>query len=294
MSSIDNFTVNPEEITYLGQGLERPECVIAEQDGALRIADNRGIYTLHRPGQEPVLIGKKRGMPNGMALDRNGLMYVADIEAENVYAIDSQGTIEIVMNSVNGAAPGAVNFVYLDDLGRLWITICTRTENRLEAIMQGIPDGYLLLKDANGIRVVAEGLRFANEVRMDASGKYLYVAETGAGHVSRFLVAPDGSLSQREVVGPSPLFPGAKIDGITFDVEGNLWVTEITQNALVVLKPDGSTRTVFIDPEAKYINLPTSVTFAGEDRRTVYIGNLRMDKVACFRSPVAGAPMHHW
>ncbi|MCC0017625.1 MAG: SMP-30/gluconolactonase/LRE family protein [Rhodobiaceae bacterium] len=221
-------------------------------------------------------------------------MYVADIDAEEVYRVDFSGNRETVIGSLNKEALGAVNFVYLDAVGRLWVTVCTRTSPRHDAVWSEIPDGYILLKDQSGVRCVANELCFANEVRVDNSGEYLYVAETAAGHVTRFRIGVDGSLSGREIFGPSPLFPGAKIDGITFDCEGNLWVTELTQNALVVLKPDGAPKTIFSDPDGAVMTLPTSVTFGGDDLKTVFVGTIKMDRIPTFRSPVAGAPMYHW
>jgi sugar lactone lactonase YvrE len=78
------------------------------------------------------------------------------------------------------------------------------------------------------------------------------------------------------------VFPGAKVDGITFDSEGNLWVTEITRNALVVILPDGRAETVFEDPEGKTLLMPTSITFVG---RTALVGSLKMDHLAAFDVP---------
>ena len=103
-------------------------------------------------------------------------------------------------------------------------------------------------------------IRFTNEVRVQDD--YLYVAETARGRVVRLRIHGD-SLGAAEVYGPDPLFPGAKIDGITFDAAGNLWVTEITRNAILVLSPDAQAHTVFEDPEGKTLLMPTSITFAG-------------------------------
>ena len=85
-----------------------------------------------------------------------------------------------------------------------------------------------------------------------------------------------------EAYGPDPLFPGAKVDGITIDGEGNLWVTEITRNALVVILPYGRAETVFEDPEGKTLLMPTSITFVG---RTALVGSLKMDHLAAFDVP---------
>ena len=39
------FEINPEEITFVGEGLQRPECILAERDGGLWAADSRGGVT---------------------------------------------------------------------------------------------------------------------------------------------------------------------------------------------------------------------------------------------------------
>jgi len=297
MNTIDGFRVERKDLQFLGTGLSRPECIIAQPDGVLRVSDDRGMYTLHQDGKASVLVGRKRGVTNGMALGRDGWLYIADIEAQDVYRIGlnpNPGREEIVFNGLNHTKPGAVNFVYFDMRGRLWITISTRWSSRPDAIAQGADDGYVLLMDEHGGRVAAEGIQFTNEVRVDAAGQFLYVAETAAGHVSRFRLERDGTLSERQIYGPSPIFDGAKIDGITFDVQGNLWVTEITQNAIVVIKPDGSSQRILHDPNGEFLPIPTSVTFGGKDLKTVYVGSLKTDSVAWFRSPVAGLPLYHW
>jgi hypothetical protein len=37
-----------------------------------------------------------------------------------------------------------------------------------------------------------------------------------------------------------------------------------------------------------------SITFGGEDLRTVYLGTLLGSRIPYFRSPVAGLPLAHW
>jgi sugar lactone lactonase YvrE len=97
-----------------------------------------------------------------------------------------------------------------------------------------------------------------------------------------------------ERFGPDPLYPGARVDGITFDAAGNLWVTELSRNAIVVIAPDGTSTTIFEDPAGEQVRVPTSITFGGEDLRTVYVGSLVLDKLPTFRSPIPGEPLYHW
>ncbi len=295
MARIDGFSVDKATLQFVGKGLSRPECIIAEPDGTLWISDDRGALTcIEAITGKQRLIGPPEGIPNGVAMMSDGKFLIADIGARCIYQIDRDGNKSILYDSLDGKPLGAVNFVYFDGQDRLWVAVSTVTEPRLRAVETAIPDGYILLIDANGPRRVAEGLYFTNEIRVDSEGKYLYVAETTAGGVTRFTIGVDGSLSDKQPFGPRPLFDGAKVDGITFDVDGNLWVTEITRNQIVVLKPDGSALTIFDDPEGQIIDFPTSVTFGGPDLCTVYVGSLRMDKLTVFRSPVPGVPMRYW
>ena len=42
VNPIIGFKVDPADIQYIGQDLQRPECILAEPDGTLWSADTRG------------------------------------------------------------------------------------------------------------------------------------------------------------------------------------------------------------------------------------------------------------
>jgi gluconolactonase len=42
----------------------------------------------------------------------------------------------------------------------------------------------------------------------------------------------------------------------------------------------------------KTLNLPTSLSFGGADRRTVYVGSLGLSHLVTFNSPVAGLSLY--
>ena len=294
MTSMADFRLSPADIDFVGAELSRPECIIAAPGGTLWISDNRGGVTQRTPDGAQTIIGGIGGDPNGLAMDRQGNLYIANIGDGRLYRLQPDGSHLVLLERFGGKPLGAVNFVYLDHLDRLWLTISTVTEPRSEAVKQPRPDGYILRRDGGTWRRVAEGFHFTNEVRLDRAGRHLYVAETATGTVTRLPVLADGSLGKREAFGPSPLFPGALIDGITFDAAGNLWVTEISRNALVVIQPDGTAVTVFEDPAGSVLQVPTSLTFGGADLKTAYVGSLRMTRLARFQAPFPGEPLRHW
>ena len=178
-------------------------------------------------------------------------------------------------------------------------------------------DGYVALIDEKGIRIVADGFVGTNEARLDAREEWLYVVESNARRISRLRVQPDGSLTDREIYGPSDL--GGIPDGFAFDSFGNLWVTLVMYDRLIAITPEGDVLTLLDDgvPSqvaeldrnyyARTMNpqlmLSTggtlarwmaSVTFGGADLRTVYLGSLMGTTIPYFRSPVAGLPLVHW
>jgi sugar lactone lactonase YvrE len=295
MSTLSDFHLEPSDLAFLGRDLSRPECVLARPDGTLWISDNRGGVTRLAPDGTQTRLGKLDGDPNGIALERDGSLLIANISAARLDRLHPDGRSECVLDTFEGRPLGAANFVLVDG-DRVWVTVSTRAVPRSEAIRAPRPDGYVLLigKDQPP-RLAGEGFHFTNELRFDRARRHVYVAETARGCITRLRVEADGSFAgPPEPFGPDPLFPGAHVDGIAFDADGNLWVTEINRNALVVITPDGRAHTVFEDPAGETLSFPTSIAFGGDDLRTAYVGSLRMNRIARFRAPVPGEPLDHW
>jgi gluconolactonase len=170
-----------------------------------------------------------------------------------------------------------------------------------------------------GLRIVADGFRFTNEIRLDAREEYLYIVETCGQCITRMRVDPDGSLTHRETYGPTKLGRFGFPDGIAFDAYGNLWGTLVMVDQIFAITPEGDFQVILDDTneepalaleQAFAENRATpdhmlaaggsiapwfsSVTFGGPDLRTVYVGSLRGTRIPYFRSPVPGLPMVHW
>ena len=154
------------------------------------------------------------------------------------------GALSVLADQIDGAPLGKVNFVLRDSKDRIWVTVSIRRANWMDAVAL-VADGYIALYDGKGLRIVADGFRFTNEIRFDAREEWLYVAETCGPCVTRLRVSDDGSLSDREVFGPSD--HGAFIDGIAFDAHGNLWGTHIFRDRVFAITPQGDLRILLDD-----------------------------------------------
>lgn len=330
------FQVDRGRICTVGRDLQRPECILAERDGTLWAADARGGVMRIDPSGEQRLVVQSADphfdvasdaasslltgtLPNGLAFAANGDILISNFGTDRLELMTRSGQTRVLLDSIDGRPLGKVNFVLRDSRDRVWVTVSTMVNPWSDAITPSLADGYILLLDERGPRIVADGFSFTNEIRFDAAEEWLYVAETCGKRVSRLRVQPDGSLTDREIYGPRTLGAGV-IDGITFDAYGNLWATMIFADRLVAITPEGdllellddSDEQATADFEAAFASgapVPfetlmktggricpwlASVTFGGPDLSTVYLGGLRSTNIPCFQSPVRGLPMVHW
>ncbi|MEO7272908.1 MAG: SMP-30/gluconolactonase/LRE family protein [Vicinamibacterales bacterium] len=255
--------------------------------------------------------------PNGIALAPDGSFVIANLGDDGgIWRLHRSGLLEPVLLEVDGVPVPPANFVTVDEQDRIWISVSTRHVPRQLAWRADVADGFIILIDAAGPRIVADGLCYTNEVRPDPSGEWLYVVETFGRRVSRCVIGAGGVLGPPETV--FAIERGFFPDGIAFDEEGGLWVTSLVSNRLVrfhreqiatVLEDvnDGfvadveqafASRTMSAEhlgriPDTLLQQL-TSVAFGGPDRRTVYLGTLHASCLYRFRTDVAGAVLPHW
>ena len=215
-----DFGIDKNAIQYIGDGLQRPECILAERNGALWAADARGgIVRIAPDGEQQIITQNLSGhfegvtseatrylegtLPNGLAFARNGDILISNFGTDRLEIMTRNGDSKVLADSIEGEPIGKVNFVLRDSKDRIWITISTKIKNWMHALRPDLPDGYIARYIDGKFRIVAEGFHFTNEIRMDAREEFLYVAETTGGCISRLRVDDDGSLGEREIFGPS-------------------------------------------------------------------------------------------
>ncbi len=333
---IDNFKVKVSDLKFIGEGLQRPECILVEPDGTLWVADARGGVVKISPNRTQTIITQSSDprfsqasdlasrftqgtLPNGLVFAENGDILISNFGTDLLEVMTRDGKTKTLYDNIDGKPIGKVNFVLRDSKNRIWLTISTKTINWIEAFKPDTADGAIALVDKKGIRFVADGFHFTNEIRFDSVEEHLYITETVGRRISRMRVHPDGTLSDREIFGPPDLGPGGYPDGIAFDSYGNLWGTLIYGEKIFALTPEGDLRILFDDGNPEAIArldknffagkvtvddlLPcassvapwmASITFGGPDLKTVYIGSLKGNRIPYFTSPVAGLPMVHW
>lgn len=310
----------PADLTQIGTGLNRPECVLAARDGSLYTGDwTVGIAQIAPdgttgPAVEADLVGQGF-RPNGIALMPDGDFLFANMgRAGGVWRVGRQGDARPFAIEIAGQPIPRTNFVLVDG-DRVWITISSRTR-RHEHFTAEEDSGQILLVQNGEVALAADGLNWTNEVRISPDGSFLFVNETFACRTTRYEVAADGSLNNPVQINyPGDTYP----DGMAFDSEGALWIICVISNRLIRVALDLTWTVLFEDVDrmelarvassyasgqltwadlaqcrgSRVSNL-ASLAFGGTDLKTLYLGGLGIERVQVLRSPVAGAPLAHW
>jgi sugar lactone lactonase YvrE len=304
-----------------GAGLSRPECVVVTRSGDVFVPQwPGGVTVVHADGQTRTWRAISSPVdlrPNAIALAPDGAFLIANLGDDGgVWRLDRAGALTPLLIEVDGVHLPPANFVTVDEHDRTWISVSTRLMPRQQAWRADVADGFVVLIDASGSRIVADGLHYTNEVRPDPTGQWLYVVETFRRRMRRFPIRPGTSLGVPETV--FAMGEGFFPDGFAFDEEGGLWVTSLVSNRLLRFHHDG-VETILEDVNADFVErvehafasrsmapehlgqIPgtllqqlTSLAFGGPDRKTVYLGSLHASCLYRFRANVTGAILPHW
>ncbi|MGL4242581.1 MAG: SMP-30/gluconolactonase/LRE family protein, partial [Beijerinckiaceae bacterium] len=183
-----------DDVTTIGSGLSRPECVLATKRGDLFTADWRGgVAHLLPDGSQRLYAGETSDLPegvrpNGICLEPDGSFLLAHLGSETggVWRLDRDGQISPHLLAIDGQALPPTNFVTRDGFGRRWITVSTRVIPRALDYRASANSGFIVCMDERGARIAADGLGYANECAVDPAGRWLYVNETFGKRLSRF------------------------------------------------------------------------------------------------------------
>ncbi|MFY3383771.1 SMP-30/gluconolactonase/LRE family protein [Paracidovorax sp. MALMAid1276] len=304
--------------------LHRPECVLTNAKGDIYTADWRGgVAHIHPHGGQSFYpaqaVDGEVLKPNGIALLRDGSFLLAHLGAERggIFHLKRNGITVPWLRQVGGVELPPCNFVVEDASGRFWVTVSTRQSPRALGYRKSCNDGFVVLVDAKGARIVADGLGYTNECVVDRTGQWLYVNETFTRRLSRFAIRADGSLGEKEVF--AEFGAGTFPDGVVQDADGGFWVTSIVSNRVIRVSPEGRQevwledsdpnhlawveaayqanemgRPHLDDVKSRHLRNISSLAFGGADMRTAYLGCLLGDALPTFRMPVAGHPPIHW
>jgi gluconolactonase len=181
------------------------------------------------------------------------------------------GQVEVLADSHQGKPFVGPNDVTIDGKGRLYFT--------------DLPGGAVYRIDGPGqlARILAApDIQRPNGLQISPDDKQLYLvesnqAEGGARMIRAYELRPDGSVANMRV--HYNFFPGRSADGMSIDVEGNLYAsagmnqlrgsseTLATKTGVYVISPQGKLLRFIPIPE----DFITNNAFGGPDMKTLYV-----------------------
>ena len=317
-----NKAKNLSKINFIGKDLARPECVLVDREQILHVADWRGGVSLIFPnGRQKTITAKGnfKPKPNGIAIHPDGGWLITHLGDQNggIYKLDYKGNLLPILLELNGKPLPPTNYIHVDISGRIWITVSTRLIPRILGCKPNWKDGFIVLIDQNGPRIVADNLGFTNECLIHPITGELYVNETFSRQMSKFEVLPNGDLINKKIVTEFGI--GEFPDGFAFDTDGGVWVTCVVSNKLIRVNQKGEKEIIIDDSNFEFVSYVedayqkgllerkhldnirsqklrniSSIAFGGKDLRTVFLGCLLGNQIATFKSEKVGLPLSHW
>lgn len=317
-----------QTIGWIGQQLNRPECVLAHESGLLLMPNwsgNGGISLIDSSGATRHLASRHPFplRPNGIALEGGGTVLLAHLGDTDggIYRLHADGEVDAVVTTVEGQPMPPANFVVKDSSGRIWITVSTRLTPRAADYRASANTGFIAVAEpgASDARIVADGLAYTNECVIDEARGHVWVNETFGRKLTRFDLHDTGPIRLDAAQLVCQFDAGTYPDGLALDEDGHLWITSIVSNRIIRVSPAGETQLMFEDSDEAHLlwteeayrndalgrehldkacgqvmkNI-SNLAFGGPSRQHVYVGNLLGDSIPCFETGFTGVAMPHW
>lgn len=260
--------------------LDFPEGPVLLSDGGLLLVEmGRGCVTrLDSSGRSRSIVAAT-GRPNGLAVDRYGTIWVAEIEQRAVLRMTQDGSYDVFASSCDGEPflyPNDLAFspdgdLYLTDSGILLEELLPAGE--LDPNFRELDyDGrvYRIDVESGAAELVDRGLEFANGLAFGPD-RALYVSESLSGNVYRYRASGGHASERRELFGNvlarfEPAQPNGP-DGMKFGADGNLYVAVFGQGDVTVLGQSGEVlERLEVDGA-----MPTNLSFGAPGERRMYV-----------------------
>lgn len=281
-------------------GLIEGEGPVVKSNGtfwAVEMASSRACISRVSSDEGTVPTIEVGGRPNGMTVDGDDRLWVAEARNGAVICYDENGQIVTTIKHhdkrflwANDLRFGPTGLLYLTDSGILDTEYVTGTsiDPRYRSFNY---EGCIFEIDPIGARVLRKidhGLQFANGLAFHPDGT-LYVGETLTGNVYRYDLSqtnPDREVfGNTHQVGHFPDWSGP--DGMAFGDDGRLYCAVYGQAGISVLGGDGKLADVIRTNGSR----PTNIAFVGETHRAI-VTEVEHSAVELLEMPCAGFALH--
>ena len=258
-----NLIADGAKVEVLSEGYAFTEGPAVDRDGNVFFTDqpNDRIMKYNAADGSFSEWLKPAGRSNGMRFDKAGNLLACADEKNELWSISPDKKVTVLVSEFDGRLLNGPNDLWVRPDGNLYFTdplYAREYWTRDKASQQSGRYVYFFdIKTKKAVPVVTD-LKEPNGIIGHPDGQMLYVSDIGARKTYSYSVKANGNLENKA------LFCEAGSDGMTLDVEGNVYLT-------------GKGVTVFDKTGRKLLNIPIpepwtgNVTFAGKDRDLLFI-----------------------
>ncbi len=233
----------------------------ADKDGNIFFTDqpNNRIMKWSVDGKLSTFM-QPAGRANGMFFDSRGNLIACADEKTELWSIMPDGKHTVLAKEYEGKILNAPNDVWVRADGSLFFTdpFYKRDWWDYNKPPQGTEQVYFLSADRKTLKRVTSDLVQPNGIIGTPDGKTLFVADIRANKTYAYDIQSDGTLTNKQ------LRCELGSDGMTLDVEGNLY---LTGQGVIVFDKTGK--------KIEHIDVPerwtANVSFGGKDHNTLFI-----------------------
>lgn len=171
-----------------------PEAVVVDPEGRVVTGTEDGRVVRIDPATGAVVeLARTGGRPLGVALDREGGLWIAD-GARGLLHLDAARTLRVAAASHAGVPFGLADDVDVGPDGTVYFSDASSRfglhRDREDILEHGGNGRLLAFHPATGrTELLLAGLQFANGVAVSGDGSYVLVTETGAYRITRYWLA---------------------------------------------------------------------------------------------------------
>jgi gluconolactonase len=249
--------------TY-ADGLDHSEDLAFDADGVLWAGGELGqIYRVPEKNrvEEITNIG---GFCLGLTFSATDELFVCNPKLGSIIKVEKDGESSLFADCAGNHKLKQPNYSVFDSAGNLYVSDSGEWSKS---------SGCVLRFDSQGRgEIFLEGPQpFPNGMALDASERFLFIAQSHTDNVLQVEICNDGSAGHREVYAKGvERVP----DGLAFDVTGNLYVSCYASDNIFRVSPDRIVSLLAYDRDGTTIARPTNMAFGGPQNEFLYLANL--------------------
>jgi len=270
-----------ETFEVFASGLDHPECLAFDKDGALWAGGEAGqIYRISPEGkvEQVTTLGSFNA---GLAFSPTGELFVCN-PATGIVRVQPGGKFETFASHAGDHKLICSNFGVFDSRGNCYVTDSGQWKKRNGCLCRFTPDG-------RG-KTIAGPFGYANGLALSADEKLLYMVESDTNRVYRFRLHDDERPPDKHIHAENV---GRMPDGLALDAHGNLYASCYASDEIWKISPTGETSLFAWDAWAILLSRPTNLAFGGEDFDTMYVANLGRTTITRARLSLRGQRLNN-